>query len=53
MKIKNHGLEYYLKTPYVPKVKPNLFFADKKVKNVLQRVRGTHRQQQQRSFRQI
>ena len=32
MRIKNHGLEYYLKTPYTPKVEPNLFFADKKVK---------------------
>ena len=32
MRIKNHGLEYYLKTPYAPKVEPNLFFADKKVK---------------------
>ena len=32
MRIKKHGLEYYLKTPYTPKVEPNLFFADKKVK---------------------
>ena len=32
MRIKNHGLEYYLKTPYTPKVEPNLFFAGKKVK---------------------
>ena len=32
MRIKNYGLEYYLKTPYAPKVEPNLFFAGKKVK---------------------
>ena len=32
MKIKNNGLENYPKSPYIPKVEPNLFFADKKVK---------------------
>ena len=32
MKIQNNGLENYPKTPYAPKVEPNLFFADKKVK---------------------
>ena len=28
MKIQNNGLENYPKTPYAPKVEPNLFFAD-------------------------
>ena len=32
MKIQNNGLENYPKTPYAPKVEPNLFFAGKKVK---------------------
>ena len=32
MKIKNNGLENYPRSPYIPKVEPNLFFANKKVK---------------------
>ena len=32
MKIQNNGLENYPTPPYTPKVEPNLFFADKKVK---------------------
>ena len=32
MKIKNNGLENYHRSPYIPKVEPNLFFANKKVK---------------------
>ncbi|WP_288869188.1 hypothetical protein, partial [uncultured Capnocytophaga sp.] len=32
MKIKNNGLENYPRSPYIPKVEPNLFFAGKKVK---------------------
>ena len=32
MEIKNNGLENYPTPPYTPKVEPNLFFADKKVK---------------------
>ena len=32
MEIKNNGLENHPTPPYTPKVEPNLFFADKKVK---------------------
>ena len=32
MKIQNNGLENYPRSPYIPKVEPNLFFAGKKVK---------------------
>ena len=32
MKIKNNALENYPRSPYIPKVEPNLFFANKKVK---------------------
>ena len=32
MKIQNNGLENYPRSPYIPKVEPNLFFANKKVK---------------------
>ena len=32
MKIKNNGLENYPRSSYIPKVEPNLFFANKKVK---------------------
>ena len=32
MRIKNNSLENYPRSPYIPKVEPNLFFANKKVK---------------------
>ena len=32
MRIKNNSLENYPRSPYIPKVEPNLFFAGKKVK---------------------